>query len=92
MGYLTEVDLVTALKETGPETAVKQAMRRDLEPASPDEALFDAQQSMGRQRVRSLPVADGGRLVGQISAQDVGEAFLFMRIRPDLVGASRRAA
>jgi Zn-dependent protease/CBS domain-containing protein len=91
VGYLTEVDLVAALKETGPETAVKQAMRTDLKAASPDEPLFDVQQSMGRQRVRSLPVTEGGHLVGLISAQDVGEAFLFMRIRPDLVGASRRA-
>jgi Zn-dependent protease/CBS domain-containing protein len=85
VGFLTEVDLVSALKETGPETAVKQVMRTDVEPAHPDEPLFEAQMRMGRMRLRALPVVEGGRIVGLISSQDVSEAVLFVRLRPDLV-------
>ena len=43
---LTEAEVVSALKEYGPEVAVKMAMRPDVPVTDPDGSLFEAQQLM----------------------------------------------
>ncbi len=85
IGFLTETDLVTALKKHGPETTVREAMRIDFPIADPGEALFDVQQKMGKSRLRSIPVTKGGQLAGLITAQDINEAFLFISLSPGLI-------
>ncbi|MBM3293681.1 MAG: CBS domain-containing protein [Candidatus Aminicenantes bacterium] len=84
-GLLTEDDLVGGLREFGPEAAVKQVMRRNIETIGPDEPLLEAQRLMGASRVKAIPVMRGGRLEGMISSQDVGEAFLFLRLNPEIL-------
>jgi stage IV sporulation protein FB len=85
VGFLTATEIVGALKEYGPAVAVEMAMRRDVPTVGPDEPLFEAQQRMGRARLRAIPVIKGERLEGLLSAQDVGEAFLFVSLRPELL-------
>jgi len=85
IGFLTETDLVTALKKHGPETTVGEVMRREFPTAEPGEGLFNVQEKMGQSRLRSIPVVQAGQLAGLITAQDINEALLFISLRPELV-------
>jgi Zn-dependent protease len=84
-GVLTEADLVSALKQYGPEVAVKMAMQRDVPSVDPDSSLFEAQRLMAEKRLRALPVIREGRLVGLLTPQDVSEAYLFLSLKPGLL-------
>jgi len=85
VGVLTEADLVSALKQYGPEVAIKMAMRTDVPTIEPGSSLFDAQQLMAEKRLNALPVVKGGRLVGLLTPQDVSEAYLFLSLKPGLL-------
>jgi len=85
MGILTEADLVGALKQHGPEVAVKMAMRTDVPTADPEGSLFEAQQLMAEKRLHALPVVKAGRLVGLLTPQDVSEAYTFVSLKPELL-------
>ena len=89
VGFISEYDLVGALKTYGPEVAVKQVMKTDVLTADTDETLFEARQRMGQARLRSMPVLKEGRLEGMLTAQDVSEAFLFTSLKPELFGRSK---
>jgi Zn-dependent protease/predicted transcriptional regulator len=84
-GILTEADLVNALKQHGPEVAVKMAMRADVPTVGPDSSLFDAQQLISQKRLGALPVLKDGRIIGLLTPHDVSEAYLFLSLRPDLL-------
>jgi len=88
-GILTEAEVVSALKEYGPEVAVKMAMRPDAPSFDPDGSLFAAQQLMSEKRLRALPVIKEGKLIGLLTPQDVSEAYLFLSMRPDLLGKAQ---
>ncbi|HUU36727.1 MAG TPA: site-2 protease family protein [Candidatus Desulfaltia sp.] len=87
-GFISEFDLVGALKTYGPEVAVKQVMKTDVPTVDPDETLFEARQRMGLARLRSMPVLKEGRLEGMLTADDISEAFLFTSLKPDLLRRS----
>ncbi|MGB7294016.1 MAG: site-2 protease family protein [Candidatus Aminicenantales bacterium] len=84
-GFISEYDLVGALKTYGPEVAVKQVMKTDVPTVEPDETLFEARQRMGQARLRSMPVLKEGQLEGMLTAHDISEAFLFTRLEPGLL-------
>jgi Zn-dependent protease len=84
-GVLTEADLVNALRQHGPEVAVKMAMRTDVPTVDPDSSLFDAQQLISAKRLGALPVVQGGKIVGLLTPHDVSEAYLFLSLKPDLL-------
>lgn len=54
-----------------PGTTAAQVMTRLVVTASPDEDVTSAARTMLRQRIKRLPVVDGGRLVGILSRTDV---------------------
>jgi Zn-dependent protease/CBS domain-containing protein len=88
VGFISEFDLVGALKAYGPEVAVKQVMKTDVPTADPDETLFEVRQRMGISRLKSMPVLKEGRLEGMLTAHDISEAFLFTSLKPELLRPS----
>ena len=69
-GMLTDRDLVVrclAQGKTPARTAVREIMTRQVICASPNMEVSVAAHLMGRQRVRRLPVVEGGRVEGLLS-------------------------
>lgn len=54
-----------------PRDPVRQFMTRSPRTVPPATALSDARDLMAREQIRHLPVVDGNRLVGVVSARDV---------------------
>jgi Zn-dependent protease/CBS domain-containing protein len=78
VGLLLRSDLVTGLRERGEVALVDDVMLRDLESADPAEALETAFQRVKPERGAAIPVLDQGRLVGLLTAENVGE-FVMVR-------------
>ena len=77
-GILTERDVLRlgAASPAQLETMrVGEAMTRDLIVAVPDDDLEYAMEAMTRNRIRHLPIVDGGRLAGMLSIGDVVNAL-----------------
>lgn len=77
IGVLTRDDLIVALKESGAETPVVEAMRSNV-PSLDPMMYFDRAQSVIQQSESpALPVVDHfGRLVGLFTHENVGELIL----------------
>ena len=77
-GILTERDVLRLGAESPARlesTRVGEAMTRDLIVAVPDDDLEYAMEAMTRNRIRHLPIVDGGRLAGMLSIGDVVNAL-----------------
>ena len=74
VGLLLRDDLFPALRERGPDTVVGDVMRRSFAVATPDEPV---ERMLRRNQFEdgpsSIPVLEGGRLVGLVTAENVGE-------------------
>jgi len=73
VGVLLRSDLLSALAQSGPETAVREIMRREFEVADSHEMLEVAFGRMQQSACRTLPVMHAGRLVGLLTPDNVGE-------------------
>lgn len=66
--------------QTGPQTPdkipVEAVMTRDVVTLVPHSTLVNAAVVMRRQRIGSVPIVDGGRLVGIVTRSDVLDAFV----------------
>jgi CBS domain-containing protein len=74
IGVITDRDICMALALKGSrpnERAVGEVSSGTLWSCAPGDAVVDALATMGRHRVRRLPVVEGGRLVGMLSLNDV---------------------
>ena len=74
LGIVSERDLVRSLAAEGAHTlemTAAQLMTRTLFTIAPDSEVQAAMEMMTANRVRHLPVVDGGTLVGMISIGDV---------------------
>lgn len=78
VGLLLRSDLVTGLRERGDLALVDDVMLRDLESADPAEPLETAFQRVKPERGAAIPVLEQGRLVGLLTAENVGE-FVMVR-------------
>jgi Zn-dependent protease/CBS domain-containing protein len=88
VGFLSENDLLTGLKDHGQHAPVSSVMRTGYPSARVDEPLYQAQQRMAQDKVRAMPVLDhAGRLVGLLTAMDINEAYRLLSIQPGLVGS-----
>lgn len=76
LGVLTREDLMRTLAQSGPETHVRDAMRRDFPMADAQDRLQHALALLQNCRCRSLPVQHGGRLVGMLNADHVGQFMM----------------
>jgi CBS domain-containing protein len=77
-GMLVNTDLFAALRE-GSDSPVSQAMRRDFQTVEASEPLESALGKLSAERSLCLPVLQTGRLVGLLTAENVGEFFLIRR-------------
>lgn len=87
VGMLLRDDLFSALRERGPETTVAEVMRRRCAVATPEEPV---ERMLRRIQFEdgpsSIPVLEGGRLVGLVTAENVGE---FVMVSAALSGRRR---
>ena len=86
LGMLTREDMTKGLAQSGPETRVRESMRRDIAIVDPRLKLQDALVMIRECNCRSLPVAHEGRLVGLLTLDSVGE---FLSIHSALRQADR---
>ncbi|WP_431236595.1 CBS domain-containing protein [Mycolicibacterium aichiense] len=74
VGIVSERDVVRTLHDRGPDllrSAVADIMSTVLVTCSPDDQIDDLSALMTNNRVRHVPVMQGGRLVGIVSIGDV---------------------
>ncbi|KDF01579.1 histidine kinase [Mycolicibacterium aromaticivorans JS19b1 = JCM 16368] len=74
VGIVSERDVVRTLHDHGPDllrSAVADIMSKVLVTCSPDDQIDDLSALMTHNRVRHVPVMQGGRLVGIVSIGDV---------------------
>jgi len=68
------------MAQTGPETPdkilVEAVMTREVITLFPHSTVVNAAVVIGRQRIGSVPIVDGGCLVGIVSRSDVLDAFV----------------
>ncbi len=87
LGLLTREDMTRSLAQTGPETRVRDSMRRNIATVDPRERLDQALALIRECNTRSLPVEHEGRLVGLLTLNNVGE---FLSIHSALRQADRK--
>lgn len=74
VGIFSERDVIYCLASKGAaalELSVADVMTAPVRTVAPDEPVLGALSLMTRRRIRHLPVADGGRLVGFVSIGDL---------------------
>lgn len=79
-GIVTDRDIVTrcVAAECQPaDTRVRDIMTRTVITASPDDDLHEATRLMAEDKVRRLPVVEGGVLVGMLSLGDLAKSGRF---------------
>ena len=84
-GIFTERDLlhVVAAGDDVRDRRVADVMTRDVTMAPPDADVLWAAETMRRQRVRHLPVGEGGQVVGIVSIRDLyAAAEAVLRLDP----------
>jgi stage IV sporulation protein FB len=85
-GVLTRDDMIRALQASGPDAPVLEAMRRDIPLIDQRRCLADAMEALNGGAEGPVPavgVTDAaGRLVGLVTAENVGELMLLHAARP----------
>ena len=74
VGIISERDIIRGISQHGEAVLAlhaEQLMTRDVRTCSSDEELVDIMQVMTLQRIRHLPVVEGGALRGIVSIGDV---------------------
>lgn len=83
VGLLDRDALIRALKERGPDTPVTEVMRTDIPTVARRRVLDEALRLLQAQRLPAVGIADaGGRLVGLITPENVGEMMMIQAARP----------
>jgi len=88
LGLLTREGMTRSIAQTGPETRVRDAMRRDISSIDSRLNLEQALVMIRECNCRSLPVVHEGRLAGLLTLDNVGE---FLSIQSALLQADRKS-
>ena len=79
VGMFSERDIIRAFSQRGREVArllVGDLMATKLSACTPEDRMLTARKLMKSNRIRHLPVMEGGHLVGMLSISDVLEVIL----------------
>jgi stage IV sporulation protein FB len=83
-GLLTKDLLIRALRQGGPGTPVIEAMARDIPSVGHWRPLETSLRTLMESKAPALMIVDdGGRLVGLLTPENVGEMMLVRSVRPD---------
>jgi len=83
-GLLTRDGLIVALRQGGAATPVLDVMTRDLPSAGSREPFETALAKLNTSKAPALFILDeGGRLVGLLTPENVGEMMLVRSVKPD---------
>lgn len=83
VGLLTRDEMIKALREHGPETPVAEVMRADIPVIHHRRSLEEALRLMQGQSLPAVGISDaGGRLVGLVTPENVGELMMIEAARP----------
>jgi len=88
VGVLAHAELFRALRESGEGTPVASVMRREFATLSADAPLETALAPENVEKGLAMPVMESGRIVGLVTAENVGEFFM---IRAALANRPPRA-
>jgi stage IV sporulation protein FB len=91
VGFLTYPDLVKARQTAAPHSLVLNLMRRDVVPISCEADLFEAQSEMNGQGLEALPVVNGSRFLGMITAQQIAESYRLISNNPGVMPQGQSA-
>ena len=78
-GIMTEHDYAREVElkgRTARETRVREIMTADLVTVGPDDSIEQCNLLLHRHRIHHLPVVEGGRVLGMLSAHDVLEELV----------------
>jgi CBS domain-containing protein len=76
LGMLTDRDLVVEALASNDDVTIRQAgemMRGEIHSVDANAPVTRVVETMGRQRIRRLPVVDGGKLVGVVGVADLAK-------------------
>jgi Zn-dependent protease/CBS domain-containing protein len=76
VGILPQAELLAGLSTDGPSAPVSRYMRTDFKTAAPGEMLDRALARLQEGECPVLPVLDGERLVGLLTAENIGELVM----------------
>ena len=76
MGILTKSNLIAGLTQYGPGELVTKVIEREFQTAEPNEMLESVLVRLATSPARVLPVLDDGRLVGLVTAENLGEYLM----------------
>ena len=88
MGVLVREDLMKALAKEGAGARVEEVMRSEYETADPADMLEPAFVRLQSCACRSMPVVRGGRLLGILTTDNVGEFLMFQAAMREAFGRS----
>jgi Zn-dependent protease len=81
VGWLSRLDVHSALATYGSEVRVGDIMRKEFSSLSPIDSLIRARQMMAMEGVRALPVVDADRLLGMVTAAQIQEIYTLLSAR-----------
>ncbi len=82
-GVVTRDDMIRALRERGPDAPVLEVMRRDVPVVHHRQPLDEALRTMREGGHPAVGIVDtGGRLVGLVTPENVGELMMVQAARP----------
>ena len=81
VGVLTRHDLTTALGQLGPQSRVREVMRRDFVAVDPNEMLQTAFARLRDCDCHVLPVVQDGQVVGLVTADNLAEVLMIREAR-----------
>ncbi len=85
VGFVPHRGLVQAMRTAAPHSLISQVMRRDVEPVSPLDDLFEAQQRLNKLGLEALPVESDGWFLGMITQRQIEAFHHLLRGKPDTI-------